>query len=118
MESEKVYTVKDSDSEEDIDEDEANLPSREECEERCQTFAEVTGTDSALAMFYLQDREWDVQRSISDYFADQDKEAPSLPLTSQVKQQKKLGEKKRASMSDAIASHKVNTVDSESLTLG
>ncbi|KAK3764218.1 hypothetical protein RRG08_044144 [Elysia crispata] len=75
MDSDKVYTVADSDSEGDKEEDDANLPSREECETRCQTFAEVTGTDSALAMFYLQDRDWDLQRSISDYFLDQDKNA-------------------------------------------
>ena len=54
-----------SDSEEDKDVDEANLPSREECESRCQMFAEVTGTDSALAMFYLQDRDWDLQVSLT-----------------------------------------------------
>lgn len=46
-----------SDSESSIDE---NLPSASECEERCQRFAEVTGTDTALAMFYLQDREWNL----------------------------------------------------------
>ena len=64
MDSDKVYTVADSDSEGDKEEDDANLPSREECETRCQTFAEVTGTDSALAMFYLQDRDWDLQVSL------------------------------------------------------
>lgn len=41
-------------------ESEENIPSKEECEERCQQFAVVTGTDTALAMFYLQDRDWDV----------------------------------------------------------
>lgn len=41
--------------------DDANLPSAAECEARCQTFAEITGTDTALAMFYLQDREWIVE---------------------------------------------------------
>ena len=40
--------------------DESKIPSRDECERRCQNFAEITGTDSALAMFYLQDREWDL----------------------------------------------------------
>ncbi|XP_059172986.1 tyrosyl-DNA phosphodiesterase 2-like [Physella acuta] len=50
------------------DTDEANLPSRMECEERCQTFAEITNTDTALAMYYLQDRDWDVQRAVDDYF--------------------------------------------------
>ena len=50
-----------SDSDEDY---EANIPPREECEERCQKFASVTGTDSACAMFYLQDRDWDLDVSL------------------------------------------------------
>ncbi|PVD32224.1 hypothetical protein C0Q70_07656 [Pomacea canaliculata] len=37
--------------------EEQNLPTAAECEERCQRFAAVTGTDTALAMFFLQDRE-------------------------------------------------------------
>jgi len=41
--------------------DEANLPSAAECERRCQEFATITCTDSALAMFYLQDQEWIVE---------------------------------------------------------
>ncbi|CAL1538597.1 unnamed protein product [Lymnaea stagnalis] len=60
----QVTTVTDS------DDDDANLPSREVCELRCQMFAEVTGTDTALAMFYLQDRGWIIERAINDYFAD------------------------------------------------
>ncbi|KAL4218066.1 Tyrosyl-DNA phosphodiesterase 2 [Mactra antiquata] len=46
----------------------ANLPSAQECEERCQAFASVTGTDTALAMFYLQDRDWNVERALNAYF--------------------------------------------------
>ena len=38
-----------------------DIPSREVCEERCEEFAQITGTDSACAMFYLQDRSWDLQ---------------------------------------------------------
>ena len=41
--------------------DDANIPSKAVCEKRCSEFVEVTGTDSALAMFYLQDRSWDLQ---------------------------------------------------------
>ncbi|XP_046350895.2 tyrosyl-DNA phosphodiesterase 2-like isoform X1 [Haliotis rufescens] len=59
-----------SDSEADSDVDEKNLPSREECEERCQMFAQVTGTDTALAMFFLQDREWNVETALNAYFAE------------------------------------------------
>ena len=44
------------------DSDDSNdIPSREECESRCKQFAEVTGTDTALAMFYLQDRKWELE---------------------------------------------------------
>ena len=40
---------------------ESDIPSKEVCEQRCQEFAAVTGTDSALAMFFLQNREWDLE---------------------------------------------------------
>jgi len=43
------------------DDDDANLPSAAECDRRCKEFAEVTGTDSALAMFFLQDRQWSLE---------------------------------------------------------
>lgn len=52
-------------------EEESKLPSREECELRCQQFAEITGTDSALAMFYLQDREWNLDRAVNAFFEEQ-----------------------------------------------
>lgn len=38
-----------------------NIPPAEECERRCQEFAAITDTDTACAMFFLQDREWDVE---------------------------------------------------------
>ncbi len=38
-----------------------NIPNVEVCQERCQSFATITGTDTALAQFYLQDRDWDLQ---------------------------------------------------------
>ena len=40
--------------------DESELPSAEECDKRCKEFASITGTDTALAMFYLQDRAWNL----------------------------------------------------------
>ena len=43
------------------DEDDANLPSAAECDRRCKEFAEITGTDTALAMFFLQDRQWSLE---------------------------------------------------------
>ena len=48
-------------SDSDVSESEANLPTAAECEARCQEFAAVTGTDTALAQFYLQDMEWNVE---------------------------------------------------------
>ena len=44
----------------DSDADDSKIPPADECERRCQEFATVTGTDTALAMFYLQDRDWDL----------------------------------------------------------
>jgi len=43
------------------DEDDANLPSAAECDRLCKEFAEVTGTDSACAMYFLQDRQWSLE---------------------------------------------------------
>ena len=45
----------------DSDDDDANLPSRDECEQRCKTFSDVTGADSAMAMFFLQERDWNLE---------------------------------------------------------
>jgi len=47
------------------DEDAADLPSAAECDRRCKEFAAVTGTDSALAMFFLQDRHWSLQVGVA-----------------------------------------------------
>lgn len=51
------------------DDDDANLPSAAECDRRCKEFAEVTGTDTALAMLFLQDRQWSLEAAVNDYFA-------------------------------------------------
>ena len=37
------------------------LPSASECNEQCHLFANITNTDTALAMMYLQDRQWNLQ---------------------------------------------------------
>ena len=34
--------------------------SAEECGERCRSFVDATGTDEALAQYYLQESDWDV----------------------------------------------------------
>lgn len=51
------------------DNEDENLPSAAECEKRCQSFADITGTDTALAMFYLQDRNWNVEVSLLQNFS-------------------------------------------------
>lgn len=51
-----------SSSENESDNDGA--PNGAECLNRCKEFAEVTNTDRALAMFYLQDVKWDLQVNI------------------------------------------------------
>ena len=38
----------------DSDQTDDDLPSGEECQKASEEFAAVTGTDTALAMFYLQ----------------------------------------------------------------
>ncbi|GAA51609.1 tyrosyl-DNA phosphodiesterase 2 [Clonorchis sinensis] len=46
---------------------------------RCSEFAQVTHTDNALAMMYLQDREWNLEKALSDYFRENG--GPSNPVT-------------------------------------
>lgn len=58
----------------DSDSDDPNLPPVAECDRRCREFAAITDTDTALAMFFLQDRDWDLEKSISDYFQSLDAE--------------------------------------------
>ena len=45
------------------DSDNDDIPPADECERRSQEFAKITGTDTALAMFYLQDRKWELDVS-------------------------------------------------------
>src|SRR3989442_10444635 len=35
-----------------------------------EQFVKITNTDEALAQFYLQDREWKLDKSVNDYFDD------------------------------------------------
>ena len=37
------------------------LPTAEECNKLCEKFVKATNGDSALAMYYLQDRDWDIE---------------------------------------------------------
>lgn len=57
------------------DNEDENLPSAAECEKRCQSFADITGTDTALAMFYLQDRNWNVEIAVNAFFEESNQDA-------------------------------------------
>ncbi|KAJ9581006.1 hypothetical protein L9F63_023817 [Diploptera punctata] len=48
--------------------DESDIPDRETCQRLTEQFAEITGTDEACAQFYLQDRKWDLERSVNAFF--------------------------------------------------
>ncbi|KAJ9588028.1 hypothetical protein L9F63_028160, partial [Diploptera punctata] len=48
--------------------DESDIPDRETCQRLTEQFAEITGTDEACASFYLQDRKWDLERSVNAFF--------------------------------------------------
>nr|XP_027207911.1 tyrosyl-DNA phosphodiesterase 2-like [Penaeus vannamei] len=54
--------------EEDEDED---IPDVATCQSLVEQFAEITGTDEACAQFYLQDRKWDLERSVNAFFESQ-----------------------------------------------
>lgn len=64
----------------DSENDDANIPPAAECEKRCQEFAAITGTDTALAMFYLQDREWSLDRALNSYFEEAGASGSSVPV--------------------------------------
>jgi hypothetical protein len=64
-----------SSSENDDDSDDQDKPSGSECLSRCKQFAEVTGTDSALAMFFLQDTKWELEAALNNYFRVNSKES-------------------------------------------
>ncbi|CAL4062743.1 unnamed protein product, partial [Meganyctiphanes norvegica] len=50
------------------EEDDDDIPDVATCQVLVEEFASVTGTDEALAQFYLQDRKWDLERSVNAYF--------------------------------------------------
>ncbi|XP_029650669.1 tyrosyl-DNA phosphodiesterase 2 [Octopus sinensis] len=68
------------------EEDESQLPSGAECKERCDEFVKLTGTDSAMAMFYLQNCSWDLQCAVNFYFEKNGGEETSQDSTSDSKE--------------------------------
>lgn len=59
-------------SEPELDED--NIPDVQTCQTLCEQFAALTGTDTACAQFFLQDRKWDLNRSVNAFFDAQRKQ--------------------------------------------
>lgn len=47
--------------------DDGHLPSGPECLRRCKEFADVTSTNNALAMFYLQAAKWDLEVALISF---------------------------------------------------
>ncbi|CAL1263402.1 unnamed protein product [Larinioides sclopetarius] len=47
-----------------------DIPEVAECQRLCEKFAEITETDEACAQFYLQDRKWNLEQSVHDFFED------------------------------------------------
>ena len=58
-----------------------DVPPREECQRRVEHFASVTGTDEALAQFYLQDRDWNLEASVNAFFAQNEATTSSSSAT-------------------------------------
>lgn len=71
--------------------DESDLPSAQECQKRVEQFAEVTNTDEALAQFYLQERQWNLDTALQDYFADN----PGPPTAKKAKTDAEVPTKER-----------------------
>ena len=70
-EKEVYYEVSSSSSSsenESDSEDDENRPSGAECLNRCKQFAEFTSTDSALAMYFLQNNKWDLENALNMFF--------------------------------------------------
>ncbi|CAN7989444.1 unnamed protein product [Ixodes hexagonus] len=47
-----------------------DIPDGKVCQQLCEDFAAITQTDTACAQFYLQDRSWNLERSVNDFFED------------------------------------------------
>ncbi|XP_068201510.1 tyrosyl-DNA phosphodiesterase 2-like isoform X2 [Palaemon carinicauda] len=60
----------------DSQEDESNIPDAKTCQDRVERFAAITGTDEALAQFFLQDRNWNLEASVNAFFESQAPDSP------------------------------------------
>ncbi|XP_042866505.1 tyrosyl-DNA phosphodiesterase 2-like isoform X2 [Penaeus japonicus] len=53
------------------EEEDEDIPDVATCQSLVEQFAEITGTDEACAQFYLQDRKWNLERSVNAFFESQ-----------------------------------------------
>jgi len=58
---EDKFKLNESESHEEEEEENEDQPNGAECLKRCKEFASITDTDTALAMFYLQDTKWNLE---------------------------------------------------------
>lgn len=58
--------------------DDSDIPDVKICQSLCEQFAVLTGTDTACAQFFLQDRKWDLNRSVDAYFEAQKREGVQI----------------------------------------
>lgn len=71
-----------SDSSSSDSDDDIEVPSREECQERIEKFVSVTGTDEALAQMRLQKAKWILENALERHF---EKEAKALGVSTTTK---------------------------------
>ncbi|VDM05603.1 unnamed protein product [Schistocephalus solidus] len=67
------------------EEDEAgdSLPPANECMKLCETFAEFTETDKALAMMYLQQTSWNLELALASFYDGTGDQAPTTTKSGQ-----------------------------------
>ncbi|XP_074656077.1 tyrosyl-DNA phosphodiesterase 2-like [Tubulanus polymorphus] len=75
-------------------EDESNLPEKEVCAKLCREFADVTGTDTALAQFYLQES-WNLQTALNAFYSQASDSPPAPPLSKESGEESSHNRKKR-----------------------
>lgn len=57
-----------------MSDDESKIPDRDTCQKLTEDFAEITKTNEALAQTFLQDHEWNLEKSVSAFYAALSKE--------------------------------------------
>ncbi|VDN16218.1 unnamed protein product [Dibothriocephalus latus] len=76
---------------EEKDEDDDSLPTANECMKLCETFAEFTETDKALAMMYLQQASWNLELALASFYDGTGDQAPATSKRSEHTRQPRPG---------------------------